>query len=145
MANSASGIQITTDVINQHNSFRQRNTNQNRYIMYKLSDDFTEVVVAEKGPTSHNWSDFVSALPKDHCRYATVLYEYQKGNDGERAKIVFVLWTPDNAPSKEKMLFASTKNTVKQNLQGINIAIQATDIDEAEEDIVKEKCNKFSR
>jgi cofilin len=52
-------------------------------------------------------------------------------NDGsERNKILFIVWAPDSAKIKEKMLITSSKDAVKKKLVGIGKEIQATDASE---------------
>ena len=62
-----------------------------RYIIYTLSPDNTEIVVA-KTSESTNYDDFLAELPAAECRYAVYDFEYQKGDEGMRNKIVFVTW-----------------------------------------------------
>lgn len=62
-----------------------------RYIIYTLSPDNTEIVVA-KTNESTNYDDFLAELPAAECRYAVYDFEYQKGDEGKRNKIVFVTW-----------------------------------------------------
>lgn len=61
-----------------------------KYIIYKLSDDNTEIVV-EKTSQSKDYDDFVSSLPEQECRYAVYDFEFEK-EDGKRSKICFVAW-----------------------------------------------------
>jgi len=48
--------------------------------------------VVEKTSESHNYDEFVAELPGESCRYAIYDFEYEKGNDGKRNKIVFISW-----------------------------------------------------
>jgi len=50
-------------------------------------------------------------------------------------KIILISWSPDNAPVKKKMLFASTKDYLKRSLEGVAKEFQASDLD----DLVYEK------
>ena len=64
---------------------------ETKYIIFKLSDDNKEIVV-EKSSESANYDEFVAELPGESCRYAIYDFEYEKGNDGKRNKIVFIAW-----------------------------------------------------
>ncbi|KAI8614614.1 hypothetical protein BC830DRAFT_1050709, partial [Chytriomyces sp. MP71] len=54
-------------------------------------------------------------------------FEYDAGADGIRNKLVFFLWAPDTAKIKSRMLYASSKQAIRQRLNGINTEIQCTD------------------
>ena len=70
---------------------RPFNSAETKYIIFKLSDDNKEIVV-EKTSESSNYDEFVAELPGESCRYAIYDFEYEKGNDGKRNKIVFIAW-----------------------------------------------------
>ena len=48
--------------------------------------------------------------------------------------------TPDTAPVKQKMLYASTKESFKRQLVGISGEVQATDASEVDYDYI---CSNF--
>jgi cofilin len=52
---------------------------------------------------------------------------------------------PDTAPTKSKMLYAGSKVSFKNSLVGIGIEVQATDIGEASEETVLDKCKSVSK
>jgi cofilin len=54
-----------------------------------------------------------------------------------RRPIIFVLWCPDQAPTKLKMIAAGTKHTFRQLLTGISYEIAATDLSELSLDHVR--------
>lgn len=61
-----------------------------KFIIFKLTDDFSAVVVDVKSTTG-TYDDFVKALPKDGCRYAVFDFEYSTA-DGPRNKLLFYTW-----------------------------------------------------
>jgi len=80
-----------------------------KYIIYKISDDWKEIVVEETSKEA-DWSVFreklINAKSKDKKgkegiggRYAVydVSYELNSG-EGTRSKITFISWSPDDAP-----------------------------------------------
>jgi cofilin len=86
-----------------------------KWIIYKISDDWKEIVVEE---TSKNgdWSVFreklLNAKSKDRRgkegiggRYAVfdVQYDLESG-EGTRNKITFISWSPDDAPQYVRLL-----------------------------------------
>ncbi len=90
-------------------------------------------------------------------------YDFTTTDDCKKSKIFFVAWcvsriisallfhsshtallhactrVPDTAKMKTKMLYAATKDTFKQSLDGIQLEIQATDFSEVDESVFKEK------
>jgi len=94
---------------------------------------------------STNYSQFLKELPTDDCRYIAYYYEYSAGADGERSKIVFIMWAPETSRIKSKMVYAGSKEVIKKALEGIQIGIEATDISEVDEETIKSKCFQVSR
>lgn len=109
-----------------------------KFIIFTLSPDNTEIVVS-KTSESTNFDDFVAELPPTECRYAVYDFEYQKGDEGTRNKIVFVSWSPDDAKIKQKMLYASSKEAIRKALVGISTEIQGTDLSEVAYDTILDK------
>jgi|SRR5690242_3392914 len=80
-----------------------------KWIIYKISDDWKEIVVEETSKEA-DWSVFreklLNAKSKDRKgkegiggRYAVFDVEYELENgEGTRSKITFISWTPDDAP-----------------------------------------------
>jgi len=134
---------VNPECIAEFNEFKLKN--KNRYILFKLSDNLKEVVIEKKAPVDTPYSDFVAELPDQDCRYAVYNFEYDSGSDGHRAKIVFFIWAPDTAPTKKKMIYASTKDAIKKAFQGLSVEMQATDKAEADFEEVLNKCKAVSK
>ncbi|KAJ1976650.1 cofilin [Dimargaris verticillata] len=115
-----------------------------KYVIYKLSDDKKEIVVDSKSDNA-DYDDFVAALPPKDCRYAVYDFEYERANEGKRNKICFFIWSPDEAPIKSKMLYASSKDAIRKRLDGIAIEVQGTDLSEVAYETVLEKATRTSR
>lgn len=60
-------------------------------MVFRLSDDNSEVIVDTTGAPTAGYDEFIQALPDNDCRYAVYNVEYST-EDGERAKFVFFLW-----------------------------------------------------
>ncbi|EGD80972.1 cofilin [Salpingoeca rosetta] len=134
----ASGIQVNPQVVETFNQLKIKHDIS--YAIFSLSDDLTEIVVQEVSANG-DYDEFISKLPTDKCRYAVLDFKYTLNDGGQRDKIVFFAWTPDTASIKDKMLFASSKDALKKQLNGIHTEIQATDLDEVE---YEEVYNKVS-
>ncbi|OCF43214.1 cofilin [Kwoniella heveanensis CBS 569] len=110
------------------------------YVIYGLSDDKRSIIVL-KTSEDKDFDTFVGELPEKECRWAVYDFEYTlPGGEGIRNKLVFVMWSPDDANVKNKMIFASSKDALRRRLEGIHIEIQATDFSEITKDAIMEKA-----
>merc|ERR1711916_406766 len=111
------------------------------YLIYAITDDWTEIQLIEAGEKDASYDDFLEELPENECRYAIFDYEFE--HDGRaQSKILFIVWAPDTAKIKAKMLYASSKANFKKKLVGIGSEIQATDLAEIDEESVREKVTR---
>ncbi|KAJ1659673.1 cofilin [Dispira simplex] len=138
----SSGVGVNNSCLEAFHQLKAKRTL--RYVIYKLSDDKTEIVV-DKTAESSSYDDFVASLPPKDCRYAVYDFEYEKPGEGKRSKICFYIWTPDDAPIKAKMLYASSKDALRKRLDGIAVGIQGTDFSEVMYDTVLDKVTRASR
>jgi len=105
------------------------------------------LIVLEKfedsGKGQASYEKFVEELPPREGRYAIYDFDYTLPDGGIRTKLGFIVWAPDDAPIKEKMLYASSKVELKTKFNGIHFEVQATDYDEVEyEGIMSRYCTK---
>jgi hypothetical protein len=148
---SQSGVSITADCITKFTELKLGKSI--KYIIYKLSDDYKEIVVEE---TSENgdWDVFreklVAAQSKNKMgkvgkgpRYAVYDFQYDLASgEGSRSKITFIAWSPDDAGIQPKMVYASSKDALKRALNGIATEIQGNDEDDIEYQTVLTKVSK---
>ena len=134
-----SGIEVNDEVVATFNDVKLGR--KFRYALFKISDDFKHVVLEKKADASATYEDFTGELPADACRYGVVDYEYKSADGRATSKILFVVWAPDSAPIKSKMLITSTKDAVKKKLVGIGIEVQATDFSELQQESWADKLN----
>eukprot|EP01106_Pelomyxa_sp_JSP_P015248 TRINITY_DN5169_c0_g1_i1.p2 TRINITY_DN5169_c0_g1~~TRINITY_DN5169_c0_g1_i1.p2 ORF type:complete len:153 (-),score=73.88 TRINITY_DN5169_c0_g1_i1:185-604(-) len=138
----SSGVGVNDEVVSAYNELKL--SHKSRYIILQLSTDLKQVVVAKRAPTTATWADFIAELPKDDCRYGVFDLEF-KSEDGDRSKLVFVLWAPDTAKTKPKMIYTSSKGDLRKSLVGIGVEIQATDRSEIDLEAVLDKAKKATR
>lgn len=113
-----------------------------RFIIFALNDAKTEIVVS-KASNESNYEDFVNELPENDCRYAVYDFEYETASgEGKRSKIVFYIWSPDTAPVKSKMIYASSKDALRRALNGVSTEVQGTDFSEVAFETVLEKVSR---
>ena len=111
-----------------------------RYIIFNFTEDLRFVTVEKTAEASKTYDDFLDDLPPKDVRYAVYDYDFKAPDGTDRNKLVFIVWAPDVAPVKRKMLIASTKTSVKNALAGVSLEVQATDDSEIQEKQVLEKC-----
>lgn len=114
-----------------------------KYIIYKLSDDKTKIVVEETA-TDADYDSFLDKLPEHDCKYAIYDFEYDLGSEGKRSKIIFISWAPDDAPVRTKMVYASSKDALRRALNGVASEFQGTDLSEVAYDSVMDKIGRTS-
>ena len=113
-----------------------------KFIIFKINEAKTDIVVDETS-TSQDYDEFLSKLPENDCKYAIYDFEYELGGgEGKRSKIIFYNWSPDTAPVRSKMVYASSKDALRRALSGIASDIQGTDFSEVAYESVLEKVSK---
>eukprot|EP00794_Sanderia_malayensis_P019960 gene19960-21914_t len=142
-----SGITVAQGLIDVYNQFK-KNTAVTAFVIYKIdgknivvdtSVDFSEV---EGILASDEAKDFKKApyetdsyaclryyLTKGDAsaRYATIKLKYNSKSGHEGEKIVFITWVRDDGPVRQRMLAASSKDTLIKAFEGLNATIQAND------------------
>ncbi|KAF8516840.1 actin cross-linking [Hysterangium stoloniferum] len=106
-----------------------------KYIIYAISGDNKKIVVMNASDSS-SYDDFLLELPSDDCRWAVYDFHFEKTGEGQRSKM-----SPDGAKVKTKMVYASSKDALR-NALGISIEIQGTDTDEVEYESVLDKVSR---
>jgi cofilin len=136
-------IKVGDDCISAWNDIKIGH--KNRYVLFTFSDDLEKVVVLKQAGKEATYDNFLDDLPPRDVRYAVYDYEYKADDDTLRNKLVFVVWAPDIAPVKRKMLIASTKSSVKNAFAGVALELQATDDSEITEAQMLGKCKEQTR
>ncbi|KAL1902180.1 cofilin [Ceratocystis pirilliformis] len=114
-----------------------------KYIIFKLTDDNKQIVVDEASEND-DWEAFrnklMSSTTKSKSgvvgkgpRYAIYDFQYTLASgEGERNKLAFIAWSPDDAGVMAKMVYASSKEALKRSLNGVAVELQANDSDDIE-------------
>ncbi|KAF9894753.1 hypothetical protein FE257_006643 [Aspergillus nanangensis] len=136
----ASGVQIADDCITEFNNFRMSGNvkgDKTKFIIFKISDDKKTVVIDETSK-DQDYEVFRSKLEaarddkgKVAPRYAVYDVEYELPGEGKRSKIVFISWVPSNTPMLWSMIYASTRENLK-NALNIPTSIHADDKNDIE-------------
>ncbi|KAK4283085.1 hypothetical protein QN277_000080 [Acacia crassicarpa] len=110
-----------------------------RFIVFMIEDQ--EIVVDKVGNPKASYEDFTASLPSNECRYAIFDFDFVTVENVQRSKIFFVAWSPDTAKVRQKMVYASSKDRFKRELDGIQFELQATDPSEMSLDIIKSRAH----
>ncbi|KAF5743534.1 actin-depolymerizing factor 7 [Tripterygium wilfordii] len=106
-----------------------------RYIIFKI--EAQQVLIEKLGSPDETYEDFTGSLPADECRYAVFDFDFITSENCQKSKIFFIAWSPDTSKVRSKMVYASSKDRFKRELDGIQFELQATDPSEMSIDIVK--------
>ncbi|KAL0576941.1 cofilin [Marasmius crinis-equi] len=131
-----SGVSVSDECISSYQELKL--SKKLKYIIFNLNADKTQIVVAKKSD-SKEYEDFIADLPETECRWAVYDFQFEK-EGGTRNKLCFFAWSPDDAPTKQKMVFASSKVNLRQALDGIAVEIQGTDSSEVAYESVLSKA-----
>ncbi|XP_022738264.1 uncharacterized protein LOC111291001 isoform X2 [Durio zibethinus] len=106
-----------------------------RFIIFKIQNQ--QVVVDKLGSPEETYDHFTASLPADECRYAVFDFDFTTSENCQKSKIFFIAWSPDTSKVRSKMVYASSKDRFKRELDGIQVELQATDPSEMSFDIIK--------
>ena len=90
-----------------------------KFVIFTLNDEKTQIVV-EQTSTEQEYDAFLEKLPENECRYA--VYDF--------------------APVRAKMVYASSKDSLRRALNGVAADVQGTDFSEVAYDAVHEKVSR---
>ncbi|RHN81816.1 putative ADF/Cofilin, ADF-H/Gelsolin-like domain-containing protein [Medicago truncatula] len=136
MANAASGMAVNDEC---KLKFLELKAKRNyRFIVFKIENQ--EVVLEKLGGKEETYDDFSACLPADECRYAVFDFDFTTAENCMKSKIFFIAWSPDISKVRHKMVYASTKDRFKRELDGIQVELQATDPSEMSFDIIKSRA-----
>lgn len=141
MAN-LTGIGVSDECLQAFNEIKMNH--KYRYVLFKISDDSTSIVIDKRGERSSSYDEFLESLPKKDGRYAVYDYEFKADDESSRNKLVFIVWAPDTAPVRRKMIIAGSRASIRNTLDGVHIEMQATDNSEIAEDQMLAKCKSGS-
>lgn len=137
-----SGIDVDPEVKVLFDSIKLNKTH--KYALFRISEDGKRVihdVLGDPVVTKTKEEDFEEfkkvkeLLKKEEPRY--IIYDFNFTNEEGKVynKIAFIFWCcDDGAPIKKKMVYSSTKDTVKKSFSGVGFEFQANDSDDFDYD-----------
>ncbi|XP_059305628.1 actin-depolymerizing factor 1 [Lycium barbarum] len=139
MANAASGMAVHDDCKLRFLELKAKRSH--RFIVFKIEEKQKEVVVEKVGEPTESYEDFAASLPENECRYTVYDFDFVTAENCQKSRIFFIAWSPDTARVRSKMIYASTKERFKRELDGIQVELQATDPTEMGLDVIKSRVN----
>ncbi|XP_071689773.1 actin-depolymerizing factor 2-like isoform X3 [Rutidosis leptorrhynchoides] len=115
MANAASGMAVHDECKLKFMELKAKRTF--RFIIYKIEEKQKQVIVEKLGEPVETYDAFAACLPADECR------------------------SPDTARVRSKMIYASSKDRFKRELDGIQVELQATDASEVGLDVIQSRAS----
>lgn len=116
---------------------------ESRFIIYTITADGKHISKAAAEPPAgscqEDWAKFSALLTGEYaskCCYAVFDFDWEAEDGHSAQKIMFVLWSPEGAKVKDKMMTTGSKDALKKALVGIGQDFQATDASE----ITYEEC-----
>ena len=73
------GLSVNQEVIDAFTTLKMNKSH--RYVTFKLSDDYKQIIVDNRGEISATYADFLKTLPPNQPRFAVFDYhhEYEDG------------------------------------------------------------------
>lgn len=150
MPGVGSGVTVMDDCVKEFENMKK----QKQYfgIVWKLSSDLKCIEVDKKfenptgdetdtGPEEYQkFADYLLSVEEERdCRYACYDVRFTTGEGVRRNKLVFITFCPENAKIKHKMVYSSSKDTLKSKLIGI-LDVQANDASDLALEHIVNKC-----
>lgn len=135
----ASGVAISDEVVLHYNLIKVRRQDEqererSKLVMMRVSDDRKSIIVDHanclKNKDVENAADIfqavISKLPPDECRYC--LYDcHYTTKESVKEDLIFIMWVPESANLRNKMLYTSSKSELKKKLSGLKFEWQVND------------------
>ncbi|XP_022340128.1 uncharacterized protein LOC111134890 [Crassostrea virginica] len=132
-----SGVTVADDAVTAYQALQKNK--EHSFIIFKIQDE-KKIIVAEKGDKSQSWDELISRLPPDNGAYVVYDLSYKAKSGAENTKPILITWAPDTASIKVKMMYSSSKDSLKKKLgEGLGIEIQANDHSDLDLNEIRQK------
>ncbi|XP_077092687.1 non-muscle cofilin 1-like [Siphateles boraxobius] len=147
----ASGVAISDEVVTHYEAIKVRFQGANekerfKLVIMRLSEDQKSIIVDHENclrvkdveNTGDVFKTVINKLPSKECRYA--LYDCTYMNkESVKEDLVFIFSAPEDAPMRNKMVYASSKSAVKAKMPGLKFEWQINDYADREASTLVEK------
>ncbi|PON62622.1 ADF/Cofilin/Destrin [Parasponia andersonii] len=137
--NASSGMGVAEQSKNAFMELQRKKAH--RYVIFMVDEKKREILVEKTGGPAESYDDFTASLPENDCRYAVYDYDFVTSENCQKSKIFFIAWSPSTARIRSKMLYATSKDRFRRELDGIHYEIQATDPTEMDLEVIRERAN----
>jgi len=146
----ASGVKVDNEVVTLFNEIKTKK--KHRYVIFHIKDEkiiSVETIGARDADYQQYLNDLMACGEGD-CRYGLYDFEYGQQCEGTNVKsmnekLILMIWCPDTAKIKKKMLYSSSFDALKKPMVGVTKYIQATDASEASAEEVLAKIKSTER
>jgi len=146
----ASGVAVHGECKTVFDEVKQKK--MHRFVVFYIENENT-IKIDEIGGRDAEYDDYLAVLQRggdSECRYGLYDFEYSHQCQGatdisKKKKLFLMLWCPDTAKIKKKMLYSSSFDALKKAFVGVAKFIQATDSAEASKENVEEKLRATDR
>eukprot|EP00178_Gracilaria_changii_P016587 TRINITY_DN4781_c0_g1_i2.p1 TRINITY_DN4781_c0_g1~~TRINITY_DN4781_c0_g1_i2.p1 ORF type:complete len:149 (-),score=32.34 TRINITY_DN4781_c0_g1_i2:71-517(-) len=145
----SSGVPANQEVVEKYNKLKLASSSSPRYLQLAIVNN--EIVVEKEGSRSGDCEADFNNLYKDiTSTFANeprfIIFDFEakiSETEGSRTKMVFIMWNPDSAPIKKKMLASSSKAGLKTAMSASgDLDFQCTAADELNWGELKNKVLK---
>ncbi|CAL9753910.1 unnamed protein product [Musa acuminata subsp. burmannicoides] len=138
-SNASSGMGVAEDCKETFLELQRKKTY--RYVVFSIDEKQNQVVVEKTGAATESYDDFLASLPENDCRYAIYDFDFVTEENCQKSKIFFVAWSPSISRIRAKMLYATSKDRFRRELDGVHYEIQATDPSEMDLEILRDRAH----
>ncbi|KAG6541886.1 hypothetical protein Mapa_016714 [Marchantia paleacea] len=139
MGAKMSGMAVTDECKEKFMELKKKKTY--RYIIFKIDEKVQQIVVDKAGGPTESYDAFAACLPESDCRYGVFDFDFTTADNCRKSKIFFIAWSPDTSRVKSKMMYSSSKDKFKRELDGVHYELQATDPTEMDINVIKGRAS----
>jgi len=138
MASASSGMAVSDESKSRFLELKRKKIY--RFIIFKIDEKLNQVTVDKLGGPAENYDSFTASLPETECRYGVYDFDFVTEDNCQKSKIIFISWSPDSSRVRNKMVYASSKDKFRRELDGVHREVQATDPTELGIDVIRERA-----
>ncbi|KAI0501395.1 actin-depolymerizing factor 11 [Dendrobium catenatum] len=138
-SNASSGMGVADHCRDTFLELQRKKTH--RYVIFKIDEKRKEVIVEKTGGAAESYDDFLACLPENDCRYAVYDFDFVTQENCQKSKIFFIAWSPSVSRIRAKMLYATTKQRFRREMDGVHYEIQATEPSELDIEVLRDRAN----
>ncbi|CAL9061875.1 actin-depolymerizing factor 11 [Musa acuminata AAA Group] len=138
-SNASSGMGVAEDCRDTFVELQRKKTH--RYVIFKIDEKRKQVIVEKTGDATESYDDFMASLPENDCRYAVYDFDFVTEENCQKSKIFFIAWSPSVSRIRAKMLYATSKDRFRREMDGVHYEIQATDPSELDLEILRDRAH----